>query len=72
MRVIADGDSSTMAAIHGEGRCRKTGMCQSLYKMLRGSLERLVQDHPEFKGRGKLTKQQRVRLVVGVRCTMRK
>ena len=39
--------------------------------MSRSSLEKLVTDQPQYKGRNKLTKHVRIRLVSAVRCAIR-
>ncbi len=76
MRLIGDGDSSVMAVLHDKGpywckRVEKLECANHACKCLRGNLEKLVADSPKFKGKGKLTKQVRIRLTAGVRCAIR-
>jgi hypothetical protein len=76
MRVIADGDSSVYARIQeqvpGWGRdVQKLECANHMCKCLRSSLEKLVVDKPQYKGRGKLTQHIRVRLTSAVRCAIK-
>ncbi|CAC5405149.1 unnamed protein product [Mytilus coruscus] len=40
-------------------------------KCLRGNLENLVNENPSYKGKGKLCKRTRIRIVSAVRCSIR-
>ena len=40
-------------------------------KCLRNNLEQLVNDKPSYKGKGKLTKLARIRIVTAVRCAIK-
>ena len=40
-------------------------------KCLRTHLETLVSDHPTYKGKGKLSKINRIRIVTAVRCAIK-
>jgi hypothetical protein len=76
MRLTADGDSFVYARNQEQvpiwgSRVSKIECANHACKCLRSSLERLVSDKPEYKGKGKLTLQTRVRLVKGVRCAIR-
>ncbi|CAG2243766.1 unnamed protein product [Mytilus edulis] len=41
-------------------------------KCLRGNLENLVNENPSYKGKGKLCKRTRIRIVSAVRCSIRR
>ena len=73
--IIADGDSSTYAAIQANvpwGRdVEKIECANHACKCLRSSLEKLVEAKPHYKGINKLSKPTRVRLTTAVRCAIR-
>lgn len=76
MRFIGDGDSNTMARLLTEGPhwCKyitKIECANHACKCLRGSLERLVEDNPHYKGRQGLSKVKRVKITAGVRCAIK-
>ena len=75
MRFIGDGDSSVYAHIQEEvpvWGCHVTKLecANHSCKCLRSSLEKLVEDKPFYKGKGRLTKQTIIRLTKGVRCAI--
>ena len=75
MNMVADGDSSVFARIQQEVPIwglyvNKLECANHVCKCLRSSLEKLVQDKPQYKGTGKLTKNQRTRIAVAVRCAI--
>ncbi len=70
MLLVGDGDLSVLATLQANGPpwCRRIKKIECLNYCCkccrgRGALEKLVDDHPEFKGWDKLTKRQRVRIV---------
>ena len=76
MRVIADGDSSVYAKVTENvpvwgAYVKKMECANHSCKCLRTNLEKLVIEKPEYKGKGKLTKQIRVRLTTAVRCAIK-
>lgn len=76
MRMIADGDSSVYAKIMQEvpiwgQHVKKLECANHACKCLRGHLENLVEEKPNFKGKGKLTKRNRLRIAMGVRAAIK-
>ena len=76
MRFIGDGDSSVhstlLQVVPGWGRDIKKLECANhACKCYRSSLEKLVQAHPEYKGKGGLTQQLRKRLTSAARCAIK-
>ncbi len=60
MELVGDGDYSVLATLQANGppwcrRVKKIECPNHCCKCCRGALEKLVDDHPEFKGRDKLT-----------------
>ena len=75
MRFIGDGDSSVYTHIQEQvpvWGCHVTKLecANHACKCLRSSLEKLVEDKPYYKGKGKLTKQLIIRISKGVRCAI--
>ena len=75
MRVTADGDSSVMCTIiqsvpYGPF-IQKVECANHACKCYRSRLEALAHDHPEFRGKGGLTKRIIQRLAVGARIAIR-
>ena len=75
MRLIGDGDSSVMATItttvpYGPF-VRKIECANHACKAYRSRLEKLAKDHPEFRGKGGLTKRVIQRLTIGARIAIR-
>ena len=75
MRVIGDGDSSLMAniqqyVIYGPF-VEKIECANHACKCYRNRLEELAKDHPEFRGRGRLTKKAIQRLTTGARIAIK-
>ena len=75
-QFIGDGDSSVHSTllqnVPGWGYAIKKLECANhACKCYRGSLEKLVQDNPSYKGSGGLTKLMRKRLVSAARCAIR-
>ncbi len=76
LKVIGDGDSSTMPLLLTEGPtwCRdieKIECANHSVKCLRAALERLVEDKPHYKGRNRLTKLKMIKISSGVRCAIK-
>jgi hypothetical protein len=76
MRLVGDGDSSVYAKIMEQvpvwgAHVAKVECSNHACKCLRSNLEKLVQDHPSFKGKGKLTLMNRIKITTGVRCAIR-
>ncbi len=76
MRVIGDGDSSTMPTLitQGPSWCRdivKKECANHSVKCLRSGLERLVEEKPQYKGKGRLTKLKMIKITSGVRCAIK-
>lgn len=74
-KFIGDGDSSVHAqlisGINGWGYAIQKQECANhAVKCFRSSLEKLVKDKPQYKGKGKLTEQMRKRLASSVRCAI--
>ncbi|CAC5378247.1 unnamed protein product [Mytilus coruscus] len=77
MHFIADGDSSIHAQIMQRvpvwGKLVQKMECANhITKCLRGNLENLVNENPSYKGKGKLCKRTRIRIVSAVRCSIRR
>ncbi len=76
MNVIGDGDSSTMPLLLTEGPswCKdivKKECANHSVKCLRAALERLVEEKPQYKGKGRLTKLKMIKITSGVRCAIK-
>ncbi len=76
MRVIGDGDSSTMPTLitQGPSWCKdivKLECANHSVKCLRASLERLVEEKPQYKGKGRLTKLKMIKITSGARCAIK-
>ena len=76
MNIISDGDSSTFSEIQNKvpvwGKFVKKLECANhACKCLRSHLEQLVSEKPQHKGKGKLTKLARVKIVTAVRCAIK-
>ncbi len=76
INVIGDGDSSTMPLLLTEGPtwCKdivKKECANHSVKCLRASLERLVEEKPQYKGKGRLTKLKMIKITSGVRCAIK-
>ena len=74
-RFVGDGDSSVypnlIAKVPGYGYAiRKIECANHATKNYRSALEKLVQDNPSYKGRGKLTDGMRKRLTKAARCAI--
>ena len=75
--IIADGDSSVFATLQEKvpvwGRAIKKMECANhICKCIRSNLEKLVEEKPQYKGKGKLTKLNRIRLTTAIRCAIKK
>ena len=75
-QFVGDGDSSVyptlIQQVPGWGHAiRKLECANHCCKCYRGSLEKLVQDNPSYKGNGGLTERMRQRLVSAARCAIR-
>lgn len=73
---IGDGDSSThpnlITGVPGWGHAIEKLECANhAIKCYRGSLERLVEEKPRYKGRGRLTEAMRKRLTKAARCAIK-
>ena len=76
MRFVGDGDSSVYPTLLLEvpvwGRYIKKLECANhACKCYRSSLEKLVQDNPQYKGKGGLTSQMRKKLTSAARCAIK-
>ena len=75
MRIIGDGDSSVMAnlvqAVPYGPFIHKIECANHACKCYRTRLEQLAKDHPEYRGRGGLTKRVIQRLTIGARVAIR-
>ncbi len=76
LRVIGDGDSSVLPTLQAEGpewckRIVKDECANHSVKCLRSNLEKLVEDYPQFKGKGMLTKRRRVQITTAARCAIK-
>lgn len=74
-KFIGDGDSSVLAHLRQDvkvwGRDIDKQECANhAVKCFRSSLEKLVKEKPQYKGRGKLTEQMRKRLASSMRCAI--
>ncbi len=75
-QFVGDGDSSVyptlIQKVPGWGHAiRKLECANHCCKCYRGSLEKLVQDNPSYKGKGGLTEKMRRRLVSAARCAIK-
>ncbi len=75
VKFIGDGDSSVYPNLiqnvpWGHG-IKKLECANHACKCYRGALERLVQENTSYKGRGKLTKKMRQKLVSAARCAIK-
>lgn len=76
IKMVGDGDSAVYANIQEQvpvwGRSVKKIECANhTCKCLRSRLEQLVIDNPDYKGKNKLTKYMRIRIVSAVRCSIK-
>lgn len=76
MRMVADGDSSVLANIQvnvlGWGKhVTKIECANHTVKCYHNRLDKITQDFPKYKGRGKLTKGAIKRLTNGARCAIK-
>ena len=78
MRVIGDGDSSVLSDIQQfvpvwGNTVTKIECANHAIKCYRNRLEKIIQDFPKYKykGRGKLTKRAITRLAFGARCAIK-
>ncbi len=76
MRMTGDGDSSVLsniqASVPGWGsKVMKVECANHVVKCYRSRLEKIVQDFPKYKGRGKLTQKAIKRLAMGARCAIK-
>ena len=76
MRFIGDGDSSVyptlLTTVPGWGRAIVKMECANhACKCYRGSLEKVVQENPKYKGKGGLTAKMRQRLTTAARCAIK-
>lgn len=76
MRMTGDGDSSVLANVRayipGWGsKVTKVECANHAVKCYRSRLEKIVQDFPRYKGKGKLTQRAIKRLTVGARCAIK-
>ena len=74
-KLIADGDSSVFAQLQEKviwgRRIQKLECANHTVKCLRSNLEKLVAEKPHYKGKGKLTKLNRIKLSTAVRCAIK-
>lgn len=75
-RFIGDGDSSVypslLQSVPGWGRAIKKMECANhACKCYRSSLEKLANEHPEYKGKGGLTLHMRKRLTGAAKCAIK-
>ncbi|XP_060577969.1 uncharacterized protein LOC132735083 [Ruditapes philippinarum] len=75
-KIIADGDSSVFPQLQEKvpvwgTSIEKLECANHTCKCLRSNLEKLVIEKPHYKGKGKLTKINRLRLTTAVRCAIR-
>lgn len=75
LRVVGDGDSSVMASIRQSVSygifVEKIECANHAVKGYRSRLEALAKDHPQYRGKGGLTKRAIQRLTVGARIAIR-
>ena len=74
--VSKDGDSSTLQDIMENvpvwgKHVKKLECANHACKCLRNNLEQLVNEKPQYKGKGKLSKVNRIRIVTAVRCAIK-
>ena len=76
IKVISDGDSSVLHAIHttvSYGRHVSKLECANHYvKCYHSHLEQLVKYFPHFKGHGNLSKSIIINIAYGARCAIQK
>lgn len=75
-KIIADGDSSVYTLLQEKVpvwgvAIEKLECANHTCKCIRSNLEKLVTEKPEYKGKGKLSKLNRVRLTTAIRCAIR-
>ena len=75
-KIIADGDSSVFSVLQEKvpvwGKSISKLECANhACKCVRSNLEKLVLEKPHYKGKGKLTKNNRVRLTTALRCAIK-
>ena len=75
-KFVGDGDSSVhttlITDVPGWGRAIEKLECANhACKCYRGSLEKIVQDNPHYKGKGGLTTKMRQRLTSAARCAIK-
>ena len=76
LKVIADGDSSIYATLQEKvpvwGKdITKLECANHICKCVRANLEKLVEEKHQYKGKGKLTKINRIRLTTAIRCAIK-
>ena len=75
IKVVGDGDSSVLATVRQSVSygifVEKIECANHAVKCYRSRLEALAQDHPHFRGKGRLTKRVIQRLTVGARVAIR-
>ena len=76
IKFVGDGDSSVyptlINSVPGWGRAiRKLECANHAVKCYRSSLEKLIQEKPKYKGKGKLTESMRKRLTKAARCAIK-
>ena len=76
MRVIGDGDSSVMCDIHQYvpvwgHMVTKIECANHAIKCYTNRLQKIIQDFPNYKGKGKLTQPAIKRLTAGARCAIK-
>ncbi len=76
MKIIGDGDSNTLSKLITEGpawckHIEKIECANHACKCLRGSLEKLVEENPHYKGKHGLSKVRMVKISAGVRCAIK-
>ena len=75
-KIIADGDSSVFSVLQEKvpvwGKSISKLECANhACKCVRSNLEKLVLEKPHYKGKGKLTKNNRVQLTTALRCAIK-
>ncbi len=76
MTLVGDGDSSVLHTLHTSipnwgPHIQKIECSNHVCKNIRSSLENLVKTKPEYKGRGRLSQNNRTRISVGIRCAIK-
>ena len=76
LNIIADGDSSVYTTLLENvpvwGKDIKKLECANhICKCVIANLEKLVEEKPQYKGKGKLTKLNRIRLATAIRCAIK-